>query len=42
MRRCIPVKSYLAGLPPDGDEDFDTREGDTFALCEPAASESQG
>jgi hypothetical protein len=28
--------------PPDGDGDFDTREGEMFARSERAASESQG
>ena len=37
-----PRVAPAARGPPDGEEDFDTREGDTFALSERAASESQG
>ncbi|MGH9199588.1 MAG: hypothetical protein ACRD1T_28140, partial [Acidimicrobiia bacterium] len=49
-----PILAYPLGEPtkaphiapaargPPWDEEFDTREGDTFALSEPEASESQG
>ena len=37
-----PRVAPAARVPPGWDEDFDTREGDTFALSERAASESQG